>query len=313
MEITPELLKRYYQGLCSEEEQKTVENWLNTSSSDFNLPPQISLDERDEIKHRVWSKLGVNSTFSRTNYFPLIFRVAAALLVVSGFWWYFKSEQFKVNQTNTVEQRTVKTRRGQKIRLTLPDSTRIVLNDESEITFPLAFNDTIRNVSLRGQAYFEVTKNPNQPFVVETSETRVRVLGTAFDLKAYTSETINKLSVTEGRVRFSDLNNTKSTLVTAGQQADFEKGNLSIPINNPISGAPAWSQNTIELNDESLEKIAPLLERWYDVQITIKNKKLEKERFSGTFKNTSLPVVLNSMGYAIGFNYEINGKSITIF
>lgn len=313
MEISPELLKRYYQGLCSKEEQKTVENWLNTPSSNFNLPPQISFKERKSIKSRVWSKLGVKSNFFNTTYTNPIFHIAATLLIVVGFWWYFKGEQFQPNPTNPVPRRTIKTQRAQKIRLTLPDSTRIVLNDESEISFPLTFSDTIRKVFLRGQAYFEVTKNPHQPFIVETSETRVRVLGTSFDLRAYTSETANKLCVTEGRVRFSDLNNTKSTFVTAGQQTHFEKGNLSIPINSAISGAPAWSRNSIELNDESLQHIAEILERWYDVHITINNKKLRDQRFSGTFNGTSLPVVLNSMSYAIGFNYKIKGKSITIF
>ncbi|MEM9681497.1 MAG: FecR domain-containing protein, partial [Bacteroidota bacterium] len=185
--VTKELIEKYHSGLCTSEEKKKVEEWLKSPSHQVDLSPE---SEDENTRKEIWSHLtpvisGDSNTPTRPLYRRVI-RYAAALIMLCavGFSVYYFSG---FNLTNTENQvsttyKTVKTQRGEKRTVTLSDGSTIRMNYETEVRVPEKFEGEERVVYLKGHAHFEVTRNPEKPFIVYTEDTKTRVLGTSFDI-----------------------------------------------------------------------------------------------------------------------------------
>lgn len=312
MNISPELLKRYQAGQCTPEEQQAIEQWLD--EPDAPALDDIPAEAKAEIGARTWERLHMQSRRSfRGKYRHYWSGLAAMLVLAGGMAWYSMKPGNGNAARPKVAVQLIHTQKGETRKLTLPDGTIATLAYDSEIRFPSAFTDSVRRVILIGEAHFAVTKNPKQPFVVETPATQVRVLGTVFDLKEYPGESNSTLLVTEGRVRFTNKLSTGSAIVTAGKAGIATGKSVAV---NAVSGNDAevsWLNNALHFNDIALGQIAREVERKYNVNITIGADALKNERYTGTFRNASLPAVVSSLSYAIDFRYEIKGQSIHIY
>lgn len=156
--------------------------------------------------------------------------LAVALLL--GGWWLCQHYGLL---TETV---TLETGPGETQNLTLPDGTEVWLNEGSKLTYPVVFRGTQRQVELDGEGYFSVVKNEDLPFCIEADIVWVTVLGTAFNLRAYTKDRVAALTVDGGRVRFKPKQNRKSFVVNAGELCVFNKksGKMQLlPISEPDS------------------------------------------------------------------------------
>jgi transmembrane sensor len=309
MGISPELLSRYHQGLCSEEEQKRVEDWLNGEWAEGahdteQIPPAL----KQQIGKRVWRQLNPAQRLSLQ--WPLGIAASITLAAVLSYLVFFQPHP----RAHALSQQAVKTVKGQKTNVTLPDGTQVALNSDSEIKFPTVFADSLRKVFLSGEAFFTVTKDPAKPFVVQTLHSETRVLGTRFDLKAYPTEPSTMLVVEEGVVTFANRQRAgeMDTLV-ANQQIVLTGGVLQSKKEISASRVLAWRTNVLAFDDLPLAQIVAELERWYGVKIEIKTDALKEQRYTGRFTGASLASVLQSMAYAVNFRYDINDKSVTIY
>lgn len=219
------------------------------------------------------------------------------------------------DQSLELEYNTLSTANGQQYELVLPDQTKVWLNSTSVIKFPVSFTGLKdRTVELSGEAYFEVSKDQQHPFVVKTQQQQVVVLGTHFNLNSYPDEPETVTTLLEGSVKVSAVSNQSSQVIKPGEKAvntgqaiEVEKANLQ--------QATAWKNGFFRFTDESLEGIMKQISRWYDVKVVYEGdrKDFAKLTFLGVIsRDKKLSTVLKTIERTDKVRFTIKGKIVTV-
>jgi len=209
---------------------------------------------------------------------------------------------------------TMSTPNGGQYHLILSDGTNVWLNAASSIKYPTVFTGNERRVVITGEAYFEVAHNAAKPFRVMAQGQTVEVLGTHFNIDAYTNEPVIKTTLLEGSVKVT--NNTKMRTLIPGEQAQVQSGTADNEIkvlgNVDTDEAIAWKNGLFQFNKASIESIMRQIVRWYDVEISYSNNKILSKTFTGNIsRNSSAAQFLQILSYT-GLHFEITGKKIII-
>ena len=180
--------------------------------------------------------------------------------------------------------------KGEEYQLVLSDGTQVWLNSESRLKFPVQFAKNRREVILEGEAFFEVTKNPEAPFIVKTGPMNVEVLGTSFNVSAYKDEASIQTTLVEGKVRVSStFGQSQEQVLKPNEQAVFNKSNNQIEIIEVNAALYAcWREGVFVFDEDNLEDILKKLSRWYDLNVFFKSEEVRAYQFSGKlprFKN----------------------------
>lgn len=218
---------------------------------------------------------------------------------------------------------------GSKTKLVLPDSTVVWLNAGSKLTYSEHFGTTNRNTTLIGEAFFDVKKS-TVPFIIHANKMQIKVLGTAFNVRAYPDEKTTETSLIRGRVEirldkkpdrpfFLEPN---EKLVVSNEQEEVKtkvqnKDPLVVlkPLTRTIDSTvveTSWVHNELIFQDESFRDIAMKMEKWYGVAIEFRDEKLAGERLSGTFTSETIDEALTALQLSTKFHYIIRGNLITI-
>jgi ferric-dicitrate binding protein FerR (iron transport regulator) len=343
METNWELIAKCLSGEASQEEQDLLANWRSQDIENEKTYQEMyqiwhskkqSNDVFDshaafkKLTHRIQSESSLTvshksaqSSDKKAIIFKKYYQFAAAvvgiMLIATGIWW-------RVNQSLPAQNQTIIAKKieiiekvnpkGQKLQLRLPDNSRVWLNSESKISYPSHFEGDKREIVLEGEAFFEVAHNPQKPFVIKTPNAKVQVLGTSFNVRAYSDEKNIETVVVTGKVKMTESSQEENfTELTPN-----EKGTLSLQ-NSKIDKKKvkaedyiAWKDGVLKFKNESLSQIIKQLERWYGVTITITNPIVLDCHLTGDFKNESLETILIYMEKAIGIQFEINQKEIKI-
>lgn len=200
--------------------------------------------------------------------------------------------------------------RGGQYQLVLPDGTKVWLNADSSIRFPVAFVGKERKVTITGEAYFEVAKDKKKPFIVSSANMDVEVLGTHFNVSAYAEESIVKTTLLEGSVK---INNKKSEFyLVPGQQSQLNNsGQFSIKNNIDVDKEIAWTKGKFQFNSNTIQEIMLQLSRWYDVEVIYQGK-VSSETFSAIIKRSSNISQVLKLMEASGVKFDIEGKKIYV-
>lgn len=246
-------------------------------------------------------------------------RVAAAIII-------FMAAYFGINEITRNQQQPksevraseiVKTTtKGQKLNLTLPDGSSIKLNAESRLVIDSTFGNQNRLVHLKGEAYFKVTPDTLKPFIILTNDLETRVLGTAFNIKAYDELSAIEVAVESGKVNISSLQDKQSEDLTANQMLTYhrqEKKMQRKAVNKlEVFG---WKDNVLYFKDADFTTIKNKCERWFAVDFQIaeelKNTPIE-EHFTGTFKNESLEEIITALAYTSKYDYRLQGDQVIV-
>ncbi len=283
-EIFLQLAKKYEEGTCTPEEKIVVESFfdkMQEQSSDIEL----SDAKGDVILNKIFLELQV-----KPKKYTIRKMLKIAAVFVIGLSIAFSAAKF-IFQPAAITQITAK---GEKKEIFLEDGSVIVLNSNSSITYPEEF-ETTRNIKLVGQAYFKVFRDVKRPFIVQTHDVKVRVLGTSFDINSYNHQD-TKVSVISGKVEVSSPTG-KKVQITKNQQADLIKNSdLQISTENSEDKI-AWISNTIMLKNTKLSETVKIIENWYNVDIAIEDPELNNLTISGKFKDEKLENVLESIAY----------------
>lgn len=208
------------------------------------------------------------------------------------------------------------TARAQRTVITLEDGTRIWLNVDTRIAYPKTFeNQAVREISLDGEAYFQVTSDSTRPFIVNTEGVRVTVLGTTFLIKSYESEERIETTLVEGRVVVESLGEKFDVVVLKPSQvASYDKNTKRIKVDDQpkAESAAGWKDGRLVFDDKPLSEIVSALERWYDVHITVEDRNALKCHFSAKIEDLSLVEVLELFKASDGIEYNVVGKYVTI-
>lgn len=213
-------------------------------------------------------------------------------------------------QATSTAFNTLTTPRGGQYAITLADGTTVWLNSASSLRFPNAFSGKERVVELSGEAYFEVAKNPLQPFTVKVNEMEVKVLGTHFNVMAYEDEDAVQTTLLEGAVRIRQQD--ASALLKPGQQAAAKAGGV-IKISNgaDIAQVMAWKNGYFDFEGATIEAIMRQLARWYPVDVVYAGK--IPAHFTGTIsKNVGIEKVFQMLELTGAVHFSVNGNKVTV-
>jgi len=203
---------------------------------------------------------------------------------------------------------TISTSKGGQYRLTLSDGTNVWLNAASSIKYPTMFTGKDRLVELTGEAYFEVAHNKAMPFRVKTATQVVEVLGTHFDVNAYSDESVTKTTLLEGSVKVT--HNNEQRMLLPGEQSVLSSDAFNVAQAN-IEEAVAWKNGYFRFNNASLPVILRQFSRWYDINV-IYDQSMNDQYFTGKItRSANLARVLQILEKG-GIKYKVDGKQLTI-
>ncbi len=216
---------------------------------------------------------------------------------------------YKVNsavpKATTIAYNTIATSKGNQYQVLLPDGTNVWLNAASSLKYPEIFSGNERKVILTGEAYFEVAKNKDMPFIVQSMNQEVQVLGTHFNINGYMDKQSIKTTLLEGSVKVS--NSSSSKILKPGEQTLVDNdgsGNINLIKNVDLDGEIAWKNGLFNFNNAELKSILNQLERWYDIKIDYQS--VPNKRYNGMVpRKSNLSEVLNMLELTGNISFKI--------
>lgn len=220
----------------------------------------------------------------------------------------------RADSLRQMEYNILKTERGGEWNVTLEDGTRVYLNSSSTLKYPVSFAGESRQVFLEGEAYFEVTHNPNKPFIVKTNDMNILVRGTSFNINAYPDYKIVRTTLVNGKIDVECSGNTHTIL--PGQQIVFEKETRSVKIQEVDTELyTSWKNGFYKFNETRLEDILAMLSLWYDVDVIYADESVKDLCFTSSGKMArydNLINLLKKFEYTNNVTFELNGKKLTV-
>lgn len=215
------------------------------------------------------------------------------------------------NDGHTNKMNMISTAYGQTYRVKLADGTSVWLNAGSSLKFPLVFGKDERKVYLEGEGYFEVAKNDKAPFKVVSGRQTVEVLGTHFNISAYSNEEQFKTTLLEGKVKVSEAEN--SAILVVGQQARVNKNKAGVTISEvDLDEVIAWKDGYFRFREEEIGSIMLKLSRWYDVNVSFAGR-VSTEKFTGTIsRSKNIHQVLELLEATKVVHFKIEGRRIFV-
>lgn len=212
--------------------------------------------------------------------------------------------------TSAIEYATLTTPRGGQYRITLPDGSKVWLNAASSLKYPTAFTGNERKVEITGEGYFEIVQNEKQPFIVQSGQHRVQVLGTQFNVNAYPDQPSTVTTLVSGSVSISSNGMGETKRLNPGEQSIYIGNNITVSKVN-IHSFTGWKEGEFVFHHITLAEILPQLERWYDLELEAGD--IPDERFYAEI-NRSAPLseVLSVIEALIDVKFEIRGRRLTI-
>jgi ferric-dicitrate binding protein FerR (iron transport regulator) len=237
--------------------------------------------------------------------------------------------------TPTVAHNSVSTKSGSRSKIQLPDGTQVWLNADSRLIYSESFRGDAREVQLSGEAYFDVVKDRQHPFIIHTSTIDVTVLGTTLNVRSYSNEKNTEAVLIHGSVEVTVLNDHAKKIilkpndklvvpnnnVTPGGKAtkgdadsgrEMSLGKVHFPARDSTAVEVLWVKNKLAFDQESLEAVALKMERWFNVKVNITNDALKQMEFSGVFEEEALPQVMEALRLTGNFHYTIRRRVVTI-
>lgn len=232
------------------------------------------------------------------------------LLVYSGYMT-LHNRPIEIRQEQAMMQ-TISSRQGMVTQFALADGTKVWLNSGSELEFPSRFVGDKREVKLKGEAFFEVVKNENQPFRVNASELKVEVLGTSFNVVNFDDDIQSEVVLVTGKVALAyDNGQIKRDLGTmhCGQRAIYEKDQQKVFTEEvDVDKYIAWRDGNLIFRDDSMENVVKRLSRWFNVEIVINDPEIKNYIYKATFRNENLVQVLNLLKLSAPIDYRISNR-----
>ncbi|MDP1801874.1 MAG: FecR domain-containing protein [Bacteroidota bacterium] len=318
-----ELIAKYIKGEATQEERHTVEQWLNTDNANAVLLEEIKttwetsgkLNTPIKIdKAKAWNSIQqkikeegkiIPITRKAPAYNTWILR-AAAILIVGLFatWLVLKTgnKPELIYVQTTTEERTI----------VLPDSSVVILNENSKLSYPKEFAANQRKVELEGEAFFEVTKNAQKPFIIDNKNFDVKVLGTSFNILAYEKDNEATVTVVTGKVAFTDKNGG-SVLLVKDEVGTLNKNDHQLfRSNNVNSNFLAWKTKKLEFTNTNFTDVCITLKKYFAVNILVKDKNILNCTFTGYFEDPKLPDVLKVLEKTLNIKAVVNQKNVEI-
>lgn len=320
----PKIVVRVLQGTQNEDEMRAFMRWCNSSRENKELFFQLKhiyelrrdgiVPNEEEILAS-WERLmrkARNEANKKTIHIPRLTGVAIIFLLLLAL-----GTHFYLKQDRSVEWVEITTDpRSEPREVSLPDGSIIQLNASTSLRYPKKFNRKQREVHLDGEAYFSVANKSRRPFIVHTDRQRVNVLGTEFNLLAYSSDPYTVTTLVNGRVRLELCGNHDSiqneVSMSPKQQVYYDKGTMRATLLEvDPTEYTSWLNGVYSFKDAPLEQIANRLEKVHGVNLIIQGDELRRERYTGKFfSNQSLEEVTNVLNFKGQYLIEFDDENL---
>lgn len=336
------LLGRYITNEATPDERQTVDTWLASSEANrltfrrvqqhYTSPTsQPPLPEMESDPGAVWDRYIAPHLSEVEKVRPLpvrpsvwwqqkaLLRVAGLVLLLGLIAALYRSTTlFETESVLAFQQNPA----GKRSLITLPDGSRVWLNADSRLEFPKKFDGPLREVRLVGEAFFDVTHNAKQPFVIRLATASIRVLGTSFNVRAYPGDPTVRTTVVTGRVAF--VPNRDAARVNAASPVDTA---FILPDHHVIqqvktlavAQAPviarketAWKENQLVFDHTPMSEVARTLERWYGLHVVLDQPELAHCPLTATFEGQSIQNVMDLIARTGQFQYKLTTNDLII-
>lgn len=325
------LLNKYLSGNASQEEEALLFDWYNRSGEGPIAPEHMpTIEEQEALFSNIQQH--IQHTSVRRSRVRLLTGIAASLVLAVSFafsgYYFFNKHRLT---GRAIPDQSMITAKGEKRKINLPDGTLVWLNADSKLSFPSVFGLAKREVTLTGEAYFEIAPNAHSPFVVHTSEVDVQVLGTVFNIKAYPTDKKVETSLISGAVQVSmGKGDPQPRLLHPGQKLVLLKNlhpgkaaqdKCSIQLDSIVQDRQfntaretSWRKGVLSFENERFDDLAIELERWFNIKVVFENQELKSYRFTGALNDAALPTVMEALMLSRHFNYRKGeGNNIIVY
>lgn len=277
-------------------------------------------------------------SFFRRHVLAISFLTTLLLLVAGAIFYSIPSPKNIGTSKRISSTSEISTHNGSRTDIVLPDGTKVWLNAGSKITYDKTFGETLRNVTLTGEAYFDVVHNAEKPFVIHTTAMDIKVLGTEFNVKSYPDENTTEASLIRGSIEVT-LKDKRAEKIVLKPSEKLVVSNEAVEMPAPATTVKktlkysdpiislghlnyfsldstiletSWVSNRLIFEDESFEQVATKMSRWYGVSFEFADASIQHLRFTGNFKNESVEEALKAMQITADFSYRISSDKHVI-
>lgn len=309
--MNTELLFKYIAGDCTDQEKVTITNWLDSDPENmreflslrklhdltiWQTSPSVKIVQKPIRKIRNWAGKHI---------YIQVMKIAAVFLVAIFVSRFLFPES---KRENSVAMQTIHVPAGQRAEITLVDGTKVWLNAKTTFIFPNYFSGSSRNVTLDGEGFFNVSSNKLKPFIIKTKKYNIKVLGTKFNLMAYSGKGIFETSLLEGSVEVLKSDGSKGIIIKPNERIFLENGQLVITSITNMNHF-LWKEGIISFNNESFPELVKKLELYFDLKIEVKNDKILNYRCTGKFRTKDgVEHILKVLQLGNKFSYSIDDK-----
>lgn len=332
-EEAQELLRRYHAGLCTERELAIINRWYQSFDEiDLDLVDETTLNAtKDQMLEKITERIAeiegrkqLNRLHRRPSRQRHLFnlsdlkKIAAILiLVISVAFFFYNRNKQAFPEHNTLSE-THQPKKVMPSVIYLSDGSRVRLKEDSKLEYPTVFRGDTREVTLIGEAFFEVAKNKEKPFIIHAAGLTTKVLGTSFNIKAYENDASAEVTVVTGKVSVSVNNETKlenkDIVLMRNQKAIYSKnGDLIMRevtdkgILNKID-----KKTNLVFNETPLKEIIKVLNTYYEANIILANEALKNCLITAELTDEPIEMSLKILTKAIGAEYEVNEDEIIL-
>jgi len=330
------LIAKQLSGEATNQEIEQLTTWLGDSesnSADYATAAQVwkvtehAYEPVIVDNERAWSNIELHIQASQPKTVGLMplkantnrgfkfyaWRVAATIILLLGVTslinLIFNAKSEKIVATNQTETNVMHL---------LPDGSKVFLNSNSEIRYPSKFDDAKREIYLTGEAYFEIKRDTLKPFIVRTSTTQIKVLGTSFNVDASLRNGKVEVVVAEGKVSFgkkqkNEVDTTGIVILVKGSKGVFsEKENTLVKTSNADENYLAWRTKRLVFNETELSQVLYTLGKVYNTDFVVKDSTLRICKLTATFDNHKLETIIEVLKTAFNIEIERNGSTIIL-
>lgn len=324
------LLEKYIKGVCSKPEAEEVLDILEDPGYDQLIKSEVykfwnefsDINEEEDSMNKILDKLHhririnneekLKSQFINKRLIQLIIRAAAVLfipLMIYSAFLTFKVTDLRISKTDRVILQTIRVPAGILTDFILPDGSHVWLNSGSVFKYPSSFQGVLRQVELTGEAYFDITEDPDRPFIVKAGILNVEVKGTKFDVINYPDDLQIEVILESGKVNLFTGNykdNNLIALMKSGERASYNPSNNITSIHKvDMDKYTGWKNGILIFRDDPMNVVTRKLSHRFNVDIELQSPDLKEYVYTATFMNESLPQILELLKISAPIKYTI--------
>ncbi len=305
-----ELLYKFFEGTATYEEECSIRKWMEENPKNR----QILIKERRCFDALILQNPEISNSSINLKKIALTFIRIAAIIILTflGTSLYYR---FLMKENTDTSIQTIYVPAGQRINITLSDGSNVWLNANTKLQYPAVFNGKERSVYLDGEAFFDIAKNKEKPFVVETKNCELEVLGTSFNVEAYTDNTNFSVALMTGSLRLSSkIDSSDIVTLKPSQMASFDSNFKITSSEIEDYNIYRWREGLICFKAASFITITDALEKYFGMTITVKNQNVLKNVYTGKFRQSDgLEYALRVLQKDIQFRYERDDENQIIY